>query len=55
MRNPLKKVLESLGSFYEDDIQVECPEYLVPSEDLLRTTHKNLLSNVLGRRKVRKL
>ena len=48
MRNPLKKVLASLESFYEDDIQVEHPEYLVPSEDLLRTTHKNLLSDVLG-------
>lgn len=55
MRNPLRKVLESLESFYEDDIQVERSESLVPSEDLLRTTHKNLLSDVLGRRKVRKL
>lgn len=54
VHNPPRKVLESLESFYEDDIQVERSEYLVPSVDLLRTTHKNLLSDVLGQAKSKK-
>ena len=54
VHNPPRKVLESLESFYEDDIQVERSEYLVPSVDLLRTTHKNLLSDVLGQAESKK-
>ena len=54
VHNPPRKVLESLESFYEDDIQVEGSEYLVLSVDLLRTTHKNLLSDVLGQAESKK-
>lgn len=54
VHNPPRKVLESLESFYEDDIQVERSEYLVPSVDLLRTTHENLLSDVLGQAESKK-
>ena len=48
VHNPPRKVLESLESYYKDDIQVETSEYLVPSVDLLRTTYKNLMADVLG-------
>lgn len=54
VHNPPRKVLESLESFYEDDIQVERSEYLVPSVDLLRTTYENLLSDVLGQAESKK-
>lgn len=54
VHNPPRKVLESLESFYEDDIQVEHSDYLVPSVDLLRITHKNLLSDVLGQAESKK-
>ncbi|MCR5607672.1 MAG: AAA family ATPase [Lachnospiraceae bacterium] len=54
VHNPPRKVLESLESFYEDDIQVDHSEYLVPSVDLLRTTHQNLLSDVLGQTESKK-
>ena len=39
VHNPPRKVLESLESFYENDIQVEHSEYLLPSVDLLRLTY----------------
>lgn len=48
VHNPPRKVLESLESYYGDDIQVEMSEYLIPSVDLLRITYKNLKADVLG-------
>lgn len=48
VHNPPRKVLESLESFYEDELQIKSSEYLSPSVDLLKSVYANLMKDILG-------